>query len=121
MAAEFRPNRVLQAAAFAALGLFVAGNFVPAVGVWTGPLVGAWFVGTQPPLRGIVLLAAIEIVLRLAFHSTALVSAGWPVWEGMLVGLVAGLLPLLVYRLSQGARFAATLALPLWAVTVFTV
>ncbi len=119
MAAEMEPNRVLQAASFATLGLFVAGNFVPAIGVWTGAVLGAWFVGTQPPLRGIALWAAIAIVLRLVFHATALVGGEWPVWEGMLAGLFVGLLPLLFYRLSQGARFAATLALPLWSVTVY--
>ena len=119
MAAEMRPNRVLQAAGFAMLGLFVAGFFVPAVGVWTGVILGAWFVGTQPPLRGIVLLAAIGIVLRLAFPGAALFTGGWPVWGGLLAGTIARLLPLLPYRLSQGAPFAATLALPLWAVTVY--
>lgn len=117
MATEFRPNRMLQAAAFAALGLFVAGFFVPAVGVWTAPVLGAWFVGTQPPLRGIALLAIVGLGARLAFHGAAL--GPWPVWETLLVGLIAGLLPLFFYRLSQGAHFAATLALPLWAVTVY--
>ena len=113
------PNRVLQAAALATTALFVAGNFVPAVGVWTGPLVGAWFVGTQPPLRGVVLLAALGIALHLVFHAATLLAVGWPAWEGWLAGLVVGLLPLLLYRLSQGARFAATLALPLWSLTVY--
>ena len=119
MAAEIGSNRVLQGAAFATLGLFVAGFFVPAIGVWSGAILGAWFVGTQPPLRGIVLLAAIGVALRMAFHASALIEGGWPAAEIMLGGLVIGLLPLLLFRLSQGAPFAATLALPLWAVTVY--
>ncbi len=119
MAEAFRPNRVLQAAGFVTLGLFAAGFFVPALGVWTGAVLGAWFVGTQPPLRGMVLLAAIGIVLGLIFHGAALFAGGWPAWEGLLAGIIAGLLPLFPYRLSLSARFGATLALPLWAVTVY--
>jgi hypothetical protein len=119
MAAELRANRLLQAAGYVALGLFVAGFFVPALGVWTGAVVGAWFVGTQAPLRGIVLLAVIGIVLRLTFHGAALLTGGWPAWEWLLAGTIVGLLPLLPYRLSQSARFAATLALPLWAVAAY--
>ena len=46
------PNRFLQFAAVAIIGIFVLGFVFSPVGAWTGAVIGAWFIGTQKAWRG---------------------------------------------------------------------
>ncbi len=48
---EVRSNRWAQARRLDGCRAFLAGFFTP-IGLWTGPILGVWFVLTQKPLRG---------------------------------------------------------------------
>jgi ubiquinone/menaquinone biosynthesis C-methylase UbiE len=116
------PRRPLQIAAFAAIGILVLGFVFSPVGAWTGPVLGAWLVGTQPAWRGYLLLSVINLVMTVAstWHGAplaALVQAGWTA-----LAVVVGLLPFLLYRLTTQRRqgLLAALSLPLWG-AAFTV
>jgi ubiquinone/menaquinone biosynthesis C-methylase UbiE len=109
--------RSRQAGAITSLAILVLGFGIPALGVWTGPVLGAWFIGTQKPWRGFLLLAGITLALDLL-----------PPWHGSLrVDLAAlpatviALLPFLLFRLTSERRpgLAAAFALPFWAVALF--
>src|ERR1035438_8941688 len=65
MPAKTSPNRLLQLTAFAITGVFVLGFVYAPVGVWTGPILAAWFIGTQKAWRGFLWLAGIGFVLNL--------------------------------------------------------
>lgn len=121
MAAKGRSKRLSQFLAWAIVSLFVLGLFLPPVGVWTGPVLGAWFVGTQRPWRGFVWLLALTWVPSLVtnwrmFSVTSPAGAaetlGW-----MLLASLLTVLPFTFHRLV-GARVRgplSTLALPLGA------
>ncbi len=110
------PNRWLQFAAVAIIGVFVLGFVFSPLGAWTGPILGAWFIGTQKPWRGFLLLAGINFILNLLSHLRAsplaeIEYAGWTV-----LAVLLGALPFLLYRLTNQRRpgFLSTLSLPLW-------
>lgn len=111
--------RVQQAVAWAVAGLFVAGFLSSTVGMWTGPILGVWFVGTQRPVRGLTWMVALTWVPWLVMHLGQLVSDGVvgvvEVAFGMLVAAVVGALPFLFHRLVSGRLpgLAWTLPLPL--------
>jgi ubiquinone/menaquinone biosynthesis C-methylase UbiE len=114
------PNRLLQFAAVAIIGIFILGFVFSPLGAWTGPILGAWFIGTQKAWRGFLLLAGINFILSLlSIWRGAVLSgieyAGWT----MLVVLF-GVLPFLLYRLTTQRRqgFLSTLSLPLWGVAL---
>ena len=50
---EVKHVRGKQILSWVVLAIFVAGFFSP-VGMWTGPILGAWLVGTQRVRRGFV-------------------------------------------------------------------
>jgi len=67
MDADVRSSRSLQMMAWFFTGLFVVGNFSSLVGAWTGPIMGAWLVGTQKPRWGLLWLVAIGFVPTVLF------------------------------------------------------
>ena len=122
MASHLPAYRGKQILAWAIFGLFVLGFFLHPVGIWTGPIMGVWLVGTQRPLRGILWLALIGMVTDLA---PAVVS-NWhsgPLFGFMYLGwFLLGLLPFLFHRLVSHRLpgLVSTLAFPLAGVAVNT-
>jgi ubiquinone/menaquinone biosynthesis C-methylase UbiE len=122
MPAKTSPDRWLQLAALATVGLFILGFVFSTLGAWTGAVLGAWFIGTQKAWRGFILLACIAFILNMpsywrASRLTGIEHVGWI----MLVALISSL-PYLLYRLATLRRqgFLSTLSLPLWGVTLQT-
>jgi ubiquinone/menaquinone biosynthesis C-methylase UbiE len=114
------PNRWLQFATAAIIAIFVLGFVFSSLGAWTGPVLGAWFIGTQKPWRGFLLLAGIGLILNFlsnwrGFLLTGIAHAGW-----MLLAILIGALPFLLYRLISQRRpgFLSTLSLPFWGVAL---
>lgn len=114
------PNRWLQFATAAIIAVFVLGFVFSPLGAWTGPVSGAWFIGTQKPWRGFLLLAGIGLILNLlsnwrGFLLTGIAHTGW-----MLPAILIGALPFLLYRLTSQRRpgFLSTLSLPFWGVAL---
>ena len=101
--------------------IFVLGFFSHFIGVWTGPIIAVWFVGTQRPLQGFILLVALNFLPSLvmdlsSFPLTGVLSAlayvGW-----MLLATALMAIPFSIHKLvsPRMPRFAATLPLPLAA------
>lgn len=120
MAAKTNPDRSLQFIAIVILALFVVGLVYAPLGAWTGAILSAWFIGTQRPWRGCLLLADINLIMNL--------SAIWRAWRlggseyagWSMLAVVIGVLPFLLYRLVSQRRpgFLAALALPSWGVAL---
>ena len=113
-----------QILAWAITGFFVFGFFIHFIGMWTGPILGVWFVGTQRPWRGFLWLTAINFLLELATNLRD-VSLSSPVpglehlaWMLRIVAL--GVLPFTFHRLVSPRLpgFLSTLPLPLAVVAV---
>jgi ubiquinone/menaquinone biosynthesis C-methylase UbiE len=124
MHTQVRTNRSSQIIAWIVASIFVLGFFIPSVGAWTGPVLGAWFVLTQRPLRGFLWMVAFGIVPGLIFgwHKIPLTGAR-EVLEylvRMAVVAVLGVLPFTFHRLVSPriAGFLSTLSLPLAAVAI---
>ncbi|HXR40083.1 MAG TPA: methyltransferase domain-containing protein [Terracidiphilus sp.] len=121
MSTKVQGKRFPRFLAWIVASLFVLGFFLPPVGVWTGPVLGAWFVGTQRPWRGFEWMVALTFVPSLASNwrmfavtswSGAAETVGW-----MIVASLLMVLPFTFHRLV-GARVSgplSTLALPLGA------
>jgi ubiquinone/menaquinone biosynthesis C-methylase UbiE len=109
-----------RAAAWVIAGLFVAGFFWSPVGLWTGMILGAWFVGTQRPLRGAVWILGITLVPMLIGNWRQLEVHGITALGWMVMAALALVLPLVVYRLTSPRLpgLAATLPLPLAGVAM---
>jgi ubiquinone/menaquinone biosynthesis C-methylase UbiE len=110
------PNRWLQLATAALIVIFVLGFVFSTLGAWTGAILGAWFIGTQKPWRGFLLLTGINFILDLVSNwpgapLNGIEYAGWT-----MLAVIIGVLPFLIYRLTSQRRpgFLATLSLPLW-------
>ena len=124
MPAEIKSSRSSQIVAWAVICLFISGNFIHPVGLWTGPILGVWFVGTQKPRRGFLWMMAFNLVPGLIFGwrkipmtspAEALHFLAW-----MLLTAVAGILPFTFHRLVSPrlTGFFSTLPLPLGAVAI---
>lgn len=118
--AEFKSDRWLQFIAYTMTAIFLLGFVYSPLGLWTGPILGAWFIGTQKPWRGFILLLGINLVLNLfaiwhAFQQNGARYVGWTV-----LAILIGTLPFLLYRVVTQRRpgFLATLSLPLWVVAL---
>jgi ubiquinone/menaquinone biosynthesis C-methylase UbiE len=59
---EVHSNRKSQVVACVVAGLIVLGFFFNAVGAWTQPILGVWFVGTQKPRRGFFWLLSFAFI-----------------------------------------------------------
>ncbi len=124
MPAIVKSSRRVQIVAWAVASLFVLGFFFNPVGVWTGTILGAWFVGTQKPRRGFLWMFAISFIPSLIFGwrkipltgpEQALHYLGWT-----LLAAVLGVLPFTFHRLVSVRLpgFLSTLPLPLAAVAI---
>jgi len=69
------PDRLLQFAAYTVIAVFVVGFFFAPLGLWTGPILTAWFIGTQKPWRGFLLLAGLSFFLNLLSHWCACIDS----------------------------------------------
>jgi ubiquinone/menaquinone biosynthesis C-methylase UbiE len=122
MPTKTSPNRLLQIAAVAIIGIFVLGFVSSPLGAWTGAVLGAWFIGTQKAWRGFLLLAGINFILNLLsnWRGSPLIAIEY-VGCTMLTVLISAL-PFLLYRLTIQRRpgFLSTLSLPLWGVALQT-
>lgn len=106
-------NRLAQAALIAGVLLWIAGLFVPAIQAWVGPVMLAWFLGTQPIARGAAIAAAANILFGLLGRAIAGDVSGSAVVVVVAAGLV-GLLPYVAHRVirTRLPGFVGTLALP---------
>jgi len=112
------PNRLLQITAIAVICIFILGFAFRPLGAWTGTVLSAWFIGTQRPWRGFLLLAGISLILNLLAILRALRLAGIESASWTILAVLISVLPFLLYRLASQRRqdFLSTLALPLWGV-----
>ncbi len=122
MPTKTSPRRLLQVAAVTIIGVFVLGFVSSPLGVWTGAVLGAWFIGTQKAWRGFLLLAGIKFILDLLsnWRGSRLIAIEYVGWT-MLAVLISAL-PFLLYRLTSQRRpgFLSTLSLPVWGVVFQT-
>ena len=121
-------RRGLQIRAWIIAGLFVLGCFYHPVGMWTGTILGVWFVGTQRPWRGFLWLVTTTLLFSLPgiwhlFAQTVL-KAGpaqvLPFCTSIAVTLTLAVLPLLFYRVvSPRLRgVVSTLSFPVAAIAL---
>src|SRR5208337_2933910 len=122
MPAKTSPDRWLQLAALATVGLFILGFVFSPLGAWTGAVLGAWFIGTQKAWRGFLWLVGITLILSVPWNwrsspLTGIQFAGWT-----MLAVLISVLPYLLYRLATLRRqgFLSTLALPLWGAALQT-
>lgn len=128
MPANLKSNRWQRLMAWVIAGLFIAGFFVHPIGLWTGTVLGVWFVGTQPPGRGFLWMTALTILFSAPaiWHSFAVAGpARSPVQMASSVALVLlaiplSVLPFTIHRLVSPhlPGFSSTFAFPLAAVAV---
>jgi ubiquinone/menaquinone biosynthesis C-methylase UbiE len=124
MPTNVKSSRRSQIVAWAAASLFILGNFISPVGALTGPILGAWFVGTQKPRRGFLWMVAFALVPGLIFGWRKIPLAGavqsleYLGWA--LVAAVLGVFPFAFRRLVSPRLpgFLSTLPLPLAAVAI---
>ena len=128
MPTNVRSSRTSQIVAWIVAGLLIAGFFFHSIGMWTGPILAVWFVGTQRPWRGFLWMVAINYLPGLLFDwrsfpikgpVPALEYLGWS-----LLIVVLSLLPFTFHRLTSRRLpgLLSTLPLPLAALgfQVFT-
>src|ERR1700676_67429 len=119
MSGDRRSHRTLQMTAWAVAGLFVLGFFYAPVGFWTGAILAAWFIGTQRPVRGLVLLWLFVFVPALPGQvrhfpwsrpEEGFADLGW-----FLLATILSMAPFVVHRLLSRRlpRWARPLPLPL--------
>jgi ubiquinone/menaquinone biosynthesis C-methylase UbiE len=124
MPTNIQSSRRVQIVAWAVASLFVLGFFFNPVGVWTGPIMGVWFVGTQKLRRGFLWMIAFGVIPSLIFGwrkipltgpEQALHYLGWT-----LLAAVLGVLPFTFHRLVSPRLpgFLSTLPLSLAAVAI---
>jgi ubiquinone/menaquinone biosynthesis C-methylase UbiE len=124
MPTEIKSSRRSQVVAVVVGSLFVFGFFLSQVGAWTGPILGAWFVGTQKPRRGFLWMLAFSLIPTLIFGwrnfalaepQQVLEYLGWT-----LLAAVLGVLPFTFHRLTSPRLpgFFSTLPLPLAVVAI---
>jgi ubiquinone/menaquinone biosynthesis C-methylase UbiE len=126
MPTQIKSSRSSQITAWITASLFVLGFFISQVGPWTGPILGAWFVGTQKPRRGFLWMIAFSFVPSLIFGWRKFPLTG-PEQAFEYLGLtllaaVLGVLPFTFHRLVSPRLpgFLATFPLPLAAVAIPT-
>ncbi|MGO9340140.1 MAG: methyltransferase domain-containing protein [Terracidiphilus sp.] len=102
MPSNVRPNRPAQIVAWVVVSLFLIGFFFNPIGNWTGPILGAWFVGTQKLRRGFVWMLAFAFIptLLMSWRSFPLTGPApalkYLLW--MLLAAVLNVLPFTFHR-----------------------
>ncbi len=121
---EVKHARGRQALAWAISALLVAGFFWMPVGVWTGPILAVWLIGTQRVRRGFVWLMALTLI-PMAIGNWRMVAAGPGLGGlatlGWMVAASAVLVAPFVFHRVISTRLPGpvwTLALPAAAVVV---
>lgn len=111
-------NRVLQLITIASILVFVLGFFYSPIGIWTGIILGTWFIGTQKILRGFILFIIIQFILAVCFSWQSSLLHEIQYIENLVPKIIIGSIPLLLYRWTIFHRhnFLSTLSLPLWGV-----
>ncbi len=113
-----------QIASWVVVSIFVLGFFITPVGVWTGPVLGAWFVGTQRVWRGFVLMVGLAVLFGMPHllhgalysdSSSLLAFLGWS-----LAAMVLSTLPFTFHRMVSPRLPGtfSTLHLPLFGVVI---
>ncbi|MFZ1086658.1 MAG: methyltransferase domain-containing protein [Terracidiphilus sp.] len=124
MQTQIKSDRFAQIVAWFATALFLSGFFIQQTGIWTGPILGAWFVGTQRLRRGFLWMLAIAVVPNLIFGwrkipltgpKQALHYLGWFLFISVL-----GILPFTYHRFVSPrlSGWLCTLPLPVGAVAL---
>jgi ubiquinone/menaquinone biosynthesis C-methylase UbiE len=129
MKGEVKHARGKQILSWGVLGIFIAGFFWGPVGLWTGAVLGTWFVGTQRVRRGFVWLTLLTLVpmaignwrkVPLRAPLVGLEALGW-----MLAASVVMVLPFVFYRVVRAhlagvlqTGLMETLSLPVAGVVV---
>jgi len=124
MPAKTEYNRRLQIVACGVTILFILGFFLPSIGLWTGPIMGVWFVGTQKPLRGFLWLMAFSFGphlvagWRILLHASPEQALEYVAW--IFLATLLAVLPLTFHRLTSPRLPAllSTLPFPLAAAAV---
>ena len=119
MPAKVRSNGWAQIIAWFFTGLFILGFFIDPIGNWTGPILGAWFVGTQKLRRGFVWMLAFAFIPTLLMGWRSFPLTGFEpalkylAW--MLLAAVLSILPFTFHRLISARLpgLLSTLPLPL--------
>lgn len=123
MSGAVKYARGKQILSWGVLGIFIAGFFWSPLGMWTGPVLGAWFIGTQRVRRGFVWMMLFSLIPMLmgnwravTLHgaTAGLQSLGW-----MLAASLMGVAPFVFYRVTRAhlagllkTGLLETLALP---------
>jgi ubiquinone/menaquinone biosynthesis C-methylase UbiE len=123
MSGAVKHARGKQVLSWGVLAIFVAGFFWSPVGVWTGPVLAAWFIGTQRVRRGFVWMMGFTLVpmsignwRSVALHGA---TAGWESVGWMLTASLIVVTPFTFYRVTRAhlaglltTGLLETLALP---------
>lgn len=122
MQSNLRTARGPQIVAWVIAALLISGFFAPLVGLWTNPILGVWFVGTQKPRRGFFLMFAFAFVPSLFTHLRKFPLTGpeqaLAFLGSLFLAALLGVLPFTFHRLSSGRLpvLLATLPFPLASV-----
>jgi len=126
MDVNVRSSRLQRVVAWVVAGLFLAGFFWHPVGMWTGPIIGVWFILSQKPLRGFLWMVGFGLLFGLpGIVHTFLQTIGahgltqTPAFAAaVLIPLLVGVLSLTIHRLLSPRLpgFVATLPFPFAAV-----
>lgn len=121
---EIKSSRSSQITAWIVAAVIVLGFFLARVGVWTGPILGAWFVSTQKPRRGFLWMLVFAFVPSLLFGWRRIPLTGpkqsLTYLSATLIVAVLAILPFTFHRLvgPRLSGFLSTLPLPLAAVAI---
>ncbi len=119
--------RSKQVAAWIVVCIFLLGFFYSPVGTWTGPILGAWFVGTQRLRRGFLWMLGFALLFASPHLWRHLPQTGpgplavYACWT--LLALVLSVLPFTFYRMTSPhlPGLLSTLPLPLFGVAFMTI
>ena len=115
-----------QIVAWGIVSIFVLGLFTP-VGVWTGPVLGAWLAGTQRVWRGFVLMVGFAVLFGLPHLVRGLLQGGsgsLPAYLGWtMAAIVLNTLPFTFHRMVSPRLpgWFSTVPLPIFGVLFATI
>ena len=118
--------QIRKIAGWMVAGVFVLGFFIARIGAFTGPIMSAWFVGTQRLRRGFLWMLAFSVLFGLPHlwrglpHSGPGALLAYADWA--LLVMVLGILPFTLHRIASPRLpgFLSTFPLPVFVVLVAT-